>query len=751
MRCCLILCKSFSIQTLESSSGCIAETLSLDSTQIFNVLSITFTAMKRKNIYYIIAGVVILIAAGIFYLLYDRDENKISPLVSIPSYNDRLMEEIKRRTEKSFESLSDQEKISVLRDIAMVGMETHRTAAIRLLMDFAGDPVVDQTFLRLLSDSTASVIEEAIYGIEKKKIHSCDQALSELIQRLYQRADASMPTTDIQYLTIIGKSEGGDIIFNAREYQERLAPLNDAKVSEINLFLPQGAYYYCSFPNFDNNWRSFRSSQFVKAFIEQPAYQDLQSLSFTEDFFRFKNIVDQKLGGLGKYFTPEKLFRDDLKYAVYPEGKLIVTFAGKNLEIATSMLKVFHSLGKDSYTFSQTEYHGAKVVHISYARGKRSISYAHAGDYFILSTSPSLLDRSLRTFYTERENSITTLPSFQQSYKAIDLTGEKNFLYMFFEPHSIIRMKGDNKRSKYLLKIALDGLSSLRGTNVTLEQIVGKEKRNDIRSTHLLRSIPKDIIAFDVIEKLQVEKIWKYITQVRMISPDALDSLQIGAHVIIEKEIIPFVNEGGFISYSGIRYGADYESNISAMQFVLGFSSPNVQNLSVSLSNLFQYLFRYPLSKEEYSGAAIYSIRKPEYSAEPESEDETQTTQNVPVKERPISPSFSVLDNILLIGMNPSVIKAHIDAYKGKSESQFSDGTMRELIEQKIIIRSGPFLKNFFSFLRRYARRTTRFTEIEIEERIKPLITLLETNQSIHGWFKELNTIYHGQITIDMK
>lgn len=704
--------------------------------------------MKTKRLPIIIGGICVLIIAGLIYFFRETDENKISRVVSIDSYESSLMNEIHERTGKLFDRLTESEKIQVLSNLSHLGTEHHRCAAVRKLISYAGISIADAAIIHGLNDSSSAVVEEAVHAIREKNIQSGGEALRNKIRQLSESHDASLPTGDISYAVLTGRTNHGDILFDYREYPGRLAPLDDSLVSEINLLLPQGGYYYCSFPNFDNNWRAFTRSTFMKRFAEQPAYHDLNGIAALQDFFHFKKIAEEKLGGLSKYFTPEKLFRDDLKFARYPEGKLLVTFSGKNIEIATALLSALQTFGKGKYNYSEHDVNGVRVVNIIIRPG-RVLCFAHVGEYFVLSDSPALLDKSIQTYQSAREMSITALPSFQQSYKKLDLTGAKNFVCIFCEPSSALGLKGENRHSRYLIKIALDALGALQGKSVTLDDIVGKHpSMQSERFSALMKSIPSQVLSCDVISAMDVSLLWRYITQVRTVSAGALDSLESGTKVDMEKELISQFDAGGFISYSGIRYGADYESNLSAIQLVVGLTSANARTMSLPLSKVFQYLFRYPVIQEEYHGSVMYTTQNSDKDSDSRTEVRDEPTK---VRDLPISPGFAIMDNVVLLGMNAQVLRDHIDAYVGRKQQLYSQENNVTPLEHKFIFRTTTLLKDFYSFLRRYSRRTTQFTATEIEDRVKPLFSLLEMNLSVHGWIKEFHTISHGQLTLDMK
>lgn len=703
--------------------------------------------MNKKGLYLLIAGLVIFGGAALLYVFWDRDEDKISPMVALETYDQSLLHAIMEMMGKPFDQLSTDEKMKALTRIVREGKEIPRIAAMRKLSEFAGEAAVMQTIISGIDDSIAGVAEEAIHVIHEKNIREATGALEAMIQRVSSAADATMPYSDITSLAVFGKMEQGDVKFDFKEYQQRFMSFSDSLVSEINLFLPKGADYYLSLPNFDNTWRDFESSALVEKFTEQPAYKDLADFEPTKDFFAMKELVDQKLSFLSKYLTPDRIFRDDLKFARYPSGKLLVTFAGKNLEIAQEVFSVLKS-GKDGRQASEKNILGEKVTTVHVGR-KIRMSFAQVGDYFILSDSPALLERSIITFKEKRQASITALPEFQQSYKELDPTGKTRFMYLFCKPTRMLKISGTANSSRYLKKIALDALQHLSGDSDASTKFTHEQPAAPERFTALLRTIPHSIIGFSVSKDWSSLDYWRYITAVKMQSSSALDSLKAGAGIDIGSDVLGKLDRGAFLAYAGVRYGADYESNVSATQFVIGVSSATPQMLVDPLTRVYTYLFRNPVQQEKYNGYDVFASQERAQNTDDEADTTNVTIEKL--RDLPISPAFAIVDQSILLGMNATVLKHFIDAYKGGKPQYFSEKGFPKEVQELGVLRTGAFLDNFYSFLRRYSRRTTSFTDVQIEERLKPLISLLKANLSINGWAKEIQTIYHGQCTIDLK
>lgn len=696
--------------------------------------------MSKKKILFIILPILIVLAAAYWMFIYEYDADRVSPLVPLKSYAQRLDDAVRSRVGKSLSECSADERSGVLFEIARDPNPVLRVTAMRLLGTMAGTPNVDAFIVAALSDTLPAFVEEAIGAIAGKKITTADAELVSLVQRLATRPDAMVPLTDIGECAITGSMKNGDVVFDVHEQQQSRAPFDVDRVREINLFIPANPVYYLSFPNFDDRWREFVGSRFVERFVTQPAYGDLAQFKPLEDYFHFKAIIDEKLGALSKQFTPDRLFRDDLKFARYRSGRLIVTFAGKNIGVGLALMKTLESMG-GKYALASSTIEGTTIRTIRSRGGSKSLSFAEAGDYLIMSDSPSLIEKSIRTFKSDRFSSITADPVFQSAYERFSAPDENRFLFAFARPTTALDVKGGQSVWRYVMKKALGALSSLRDTEVTVETIVPQSQASN-DGCDVLRFIPRESIGYLLSRSFRADDFLSYVSMARLTTQSALDSLQLGSGVLIARDLVPHFGRGGFISYSGIKYGVESERNLSAMQFVVGLRSTNASTLEQPLTRLFTFLFREQLRSEMYNGAKIFASQ----SSETYRKD---TTEAEALRDLPISPAFALVDSVVLIGMNPAIVKDHIDTYRG-ARAPLAVGSESMHVGQLLSIRSKPFLTNFYSFVARYARRTMQFSDREVEERVKPLFDVLAMNRSVHGWFKELQTIFHGQVTLDL-
>ncbi len=695
--------------------------------------------MKKYRLFILIGALLLVAAVAIWYFLRDRDEDRISPIVEVRSLHERLLAEVRSRSGREFSALTEPEKIAALTAIARSGSRDISPAAVRLLGEFSGTAAGAAAIVSCLEDSVYAVAAEALALIGRDRMTGASGAVRKKIASLASMPDAAVPFADVEYIAGTGRLKEGDLVFDFAEKQSTAQPIDDPRASEINLFLPRGAEYYFSFPNFDNRWEDFQNSAFMTAFRKQPAYEDLPGFGPLEEMYTFKSLIDRKLGSFSRFFTPEKMFRDDLKFARFPEGRLFVTFKGKNAELAEALAGILPAAGRERYRIARRQVQGCPVTEIG-IRGGRRICFSTAGDYFLVADNPALIERSLVTFYATREQSLGAFPPFQQAYKQLDLRDRNTFCFLFADPSRALGFDGGAARSRYLLKRARNVLASLGGAQLRSDDTPVAAERMSIA-----RAIPASHFACIVADDADPRLFWEYLRRNRATSATAIDSLERGSGVRLEGEIVGKLERGMFLSYEGIRYGADHESNVSVLKSVLGVSSPRAAELTAPVARLFRFLFRNAPVETTYAGWKIQVCTSPN---PPEAASGAAAAAQ---GEDLLSPCFAVVDRGILFSLNASLLKEHLDAYRGAAPSAFPNGFTGEKVSEKILIRTAPLLRNAYSFLARYARRTTRFTDREIRDRIQPFFALLESNLSVHGWFKEYDGIYHGQITLDMK
>ncbi len=706
--------------------------------------------MKKRR--YFIIGTSILLAVALFFLIrsiLSEDKNRISRMVGVESYEVSFLEAIQAKTGKPYAQLSEGEKMAVLASMLRSDDFANRVIAVRYLSGSPNRSAAVESIVPVLWDESLEVVEEAVFALKRIGDSRALAALKKLVETVSEKPDASIPLSEIQTVSVVGGEEGDDLVFRINELQRDSVSLSDSLVYEINLLVPTGYDYYIYFPNFDNNWEKFVNSKFVSKYVELDAYRDLQTLSWTHDFFEFKALIDEHLGSFSQYFSPDRLFRDDFKIIKYEDGYLFVTFAGRNIEVATALIDIARKLGASKYEVSERQFQGTAITSIKGVGANRTVSYSRIGDYFVFSNSESLVERSLNTFFSRGRLSITHDPLFQAAYRTVEHRGEKCFLFGYFNPTKFFGVKGEAHSSAYIQKIALQAISSIVAYEVTMKNLAevtgAQPTAPSVQPTSfadMLRFIPKDVIGFGVSKNAELRKYWDYVLNVRSIKPEALTTIERAAQTKIERDIVNCFGDRLFISCSGIHYStAEGSPNFSALKLVVGMDLIRKERLESNVDRLFNYLFRSSVTVEEYKGCNLHSSGAQVYGK----------TGGPNVTDNPIAPSFAAVDNFLLLGMNRSLVRQAIDVYRGSQPSVPIEFASDQSSATYLVLFTKPFLDDAFRFLRLYSTRSGAFSDLDVEQKVKPFFSLLEMNKQVTANFSESHGRLNGMVRVEMK
>ena len=164
------------------------------------------------------------------------------------------------------------------------------------------------------------------------------------------------------------------------------------------------------------------------------------------------------MGFLAPYFSPEKLFRDNLMIAKYGDEYLIATYKDKNVTIGETLIDIFGKLGKD-FGIRKWDVGGAQVASVRNLKSGRNMSYATSGDYFIVATDTALIGRALRTFQSDRGSSIGIDPLFGRSLASLDQSGQKDVMLAWMNPTRYFEITGSSSPAARRLAVVARALN----------------------------------------------------------------------------------------------------------------------------------------------------------------------------------------------------------------------------------------------------------------------------------------------------
>jgi hypothetical protein len=675
-----------------------------------------------------------LLAFFVLRQILSENKNRVSRQVAVESLDRTFLNKVKAKVGKSLADLAEDEKIKVLKDMLGDENSLNRIVAIRYLSKLEDRKVAVEEIGRALVQDDTDVLEEAIFALKRLGDPQALGALKGLLDRVVVGTDATPPFSEVRTLSVIGMRDKDDLVFNIAELQQDNVTLSDSLVFETNLLVPKGYRYYFYFPNFDDSWEKFTGSKFVRNLVQQEAYQDIETLPWLQDFFQYKKLIDEQLGSFSKFFTPDRLFRDDFKIVKYDDGFLFLTFKGRNLELATGFIDVARKLGSSKFEVIQKQVKGTTITCVTPANSSRSFCYAAIADYFIFSNDSDLVERSIATFLERNHESITYDPVFQTAYAGIDHSGEKCFFFGYFEPSRLFDWGAESSGSAYIEKIALGAMSSIVGREISRKNFSDFGRGGDQKSDQnlsasndaLLKFIPEDVIAFGRSRDVDTKRYWNYVLKIGSAQPEAQSAFERAAQTRIEKDILDSFGNSSFAFFDGIRYSTSEGSrNLSALKFVFGTSLENRSRIAENLHRFFNYLFRSPVKIEEYNGIKIYS-----------SSSEVQPRQSSPnAEENPIAPSFAILDSFLVLSTSRNSLARAVDTYRGTKPSIEGIVKLDQSSSTDMVFFTKPFLSDLLRFLRLYSTRSGTFSDFDVDERVKPLFEVLGTNESLVSSF----------------
>ena len=679
-------------------------------------------ASKTKKTVYVGLIVLAVVALLLIYFFRDTNPNQISKVVDIETYDSYFENYVKLKYSKTFKECVIGEKQQLIRQIAEGEDEVLKIVASRRLMGTADLNTNKELIDKLLFSNNLHASIEIINGMKNTEIETNKDILNNFIKSVSKNISLG---SELPSIDIYGR-KGKDLSFQLNEISFKDIDFNNSSVYEINLLFPKGYEYFISFPNFDDNWRELASTNIVKNFINIESYNDFKKISFLADYYNFKQIIDKNAGFLSNKVEPDKLFIDDLKFAKYPDGFLVATFAGKNVDFFQTMLKNLNSESMTGYSLTNEKINEISVTKIAKGSSKELYFY-QIDDYFIISNNISLIEKSIISYKIDKMNSITFDPLFQTNYAKIDLSGKKDFCFIRYN----IDMDGSNS-SLFLLKKAI----------VELESRNIKSKEIDVIKQKYFSSEQHVFPAF----KFMPENKISYYTSNNFNAFSILDNSNNQANMNIisslEKhlgfKVGDFIGDNFykniFVSYSGIDYTSYSKYSIPKICFVFKMKEKNI----TSIVSTIQKSIKIKPIKETYKQNDVFIFNK----------NGTRTTLDVtdPNKFNYDEFLFCFIDGYMFVSMSEKSIKELVDTYLNQKE-KITEETAKPNFELNI----APFLDDYYKFMERYAGMASSFNKSEVENKIKPFFDILKNFNSIKYTNKEENYYYKADFDIIME
>ncbi|HEY9188526.1 MAG TPA: hypothetical protein VIR55_11580 [Ignavibacteria bacterium] len=661
---------------------------------------------KKKKAIITIAILIVLIVIGYFLytFIYDDDIDRISKKINIESYNDYFDKYSLKLVSKKFNDCSDNEKIFVIKKASETDDVILKLVACRYLSqnDFLKNNL--DVYKNFLYSDNDYIVLEAIYNCKNISKDIANSLLLEYLKK--EKIESSKVNFYDDYLgfSVIGYNND-NLNLKISEFIPKQIDFSNNSVYEINLLVPDGFNYFFSFPNFDDNWDKFSDSKIIKKFTKLEAYEDFKKFDLIKDYFSFKKITDENTGIFSEKFTISRLFRDDLKFASYDDGYLIVTFKGKNITLLNTLIQILKNKNIKGYSINEDYFNNIKI-NILKKTSAKAFYFSEISDYFILSNSFNLIKKSIESFTRDNKKSITFNPLFQKLYDQIDLTGKRNFLFGYSDNHKSKFHKG------FIFKSILDVAEEIKLYDNEFEDLKKSFYSKNDKSIELSKFINPETSVYYISNSFDFRK------NIINASSDNkyFEELSKKTKLDIEKDLLPIIDNNLLIMFNGIDYPKDSYDNLAISKFALIFTI----NRKEDIENKFNSLFS-ELTKQNPNIGYFYNTKIFNYGEQKRY-------------------SFCIFRNFLIISNNIDVLKSCLEKFD-KNETNSDLNRLRHYNFSVLKISMNEFLNEYLKYLSKYSTSSSLFGDFEVENKIKPLFEVLKQINSI-DFISKLNHYY---------
>ncbi len=657
------------------------------------------------------------VAAFAGYVMWDYDPDNESPSVAVPSYAALFAKAVRERSgAESYDALDPARKLRVLGDIlAARTNEPAREVALFKLRELPDRDAAFALLRKQIDGLRDNQYEVAIASAATLATPKAKAYLDSLYRKLTADPAAHTPLGDYRASTFIVRRAEPDVAFAFQELSRTDADYSLASTREMALFFPTDPEYLVSMPNADDQLAAFNDSRFMKTLDGSPVPKDAWSLPMLRTLASLRARLDETMGFMAPYFSPERFFRDGVMLAKYQDAYLIASYKDKNVKVAETLIDIFGKLG-GNFAIKRWDVNGVTVNSVQNSKSGKNLNYALVGDYFVVSTDTGLISRSVRTYQTERENSIAIDPTFIRSYSSVDPTGNREILYAWFNPTAYFGITGSASPAGRRLAVVARALGK--------PIVVGA-------NTPAMTSALPSTIGWTVAKGEDPALLWQYVVNVRSLGKNPIDSLARLARMDVAKQIVPYFAPAMAVGYAGIDHLKEgYGYSNTAFNVVLAVP---LRNAPAKFDSTMKILF-----------ARITSLV---YTPEPVAGGGTRlwiaadtATNDSVLRARKLQPSFAVVNGMLLVASTPALLRSTVAALPagsaaGSNPAVYFQGALSV----------GAFADNATRYVKTYLLRRDLYSPGEISGRIDPLRTAFGVYDRIEWSFDVANGLRRGQ------
>jgi len=700
----------------------------------------------KKTYYYWIAGaiVVVAIAAGLFLsknknLMGTQTEPAITEEIAQPEIvlrelqpqkadEEKFFESVRQLTGGAFDSLSNEQKLDALLQLADDGEATNRLLAVQKLgeIETSDNRRVDKLIAKL-KDENSWVIEEAVLALMKLRPPEAAAPLRQLLAELRQQPPSEYaPFADMAMVAIHGRMQANDgknefnfqLASFAKSENSGIVELNDRE--KIALFIPPEFEWCIHLPNFITNWEKLQNSEFAKQLVQLQAWQDLKAAAPFNRFFKLQEKLNAELGSLGgnmNYLIDP--LGEEVYLVAYPaddgDKLLMVTPANFKAKAVNATLKALGKVRSGEVTIEKRTYRGESLFHVALNNNKASLfHYAVVDGYLVVTEDDQILVRAIASYKDKEENSLAYQVAFRQSLQQID---NPSFLLAHIDPRKFFAISQGQQVSEALAVTVEKALREIAGESAASSPnsfaAASPAAATPAVETQTLQFIPANAIFCYATTAINPQVFWRYVTTKRA-EKEAIKNFETRSNLNLERDLVSKLDNQLLYFFAGI----DTTGPRFFWRQLLGVRLREQKGVERYGKRLLAYLYspQDEIQTEEYSGARLYYVKSP-------------TT---------FEPNFAVVDGYLLIAFDRATIKAAIDAGQKRGDSiernsGFAVARNRlDAIENSLAyFNAENFLDNYQSYLTAYDRVTNLFDERDLQARVEPLFALVKSTVQV--------------------
>ncbi|MDZ7309551.1 MAG: DUF3352 domain-containing protein [candidate division KSB1 bacterium] len=698
--------------------------------------------MKKQYYYWIAVAAVVILGVAVGLFLWKgkplpgtkaeapvaekakEPEIVLRDLQPVKADEEKFFEAVRRLAGAAFDSLSNEQKLEALLQLADDAEATNRLLAMQKLGEMeTADHRRTEKLIAKLQDENSWVVEEAVLALTRLRPLEAVEPLRQLYTELQKQPQAEyVPFANTALMAVHGQfnaaSEKTDFSFQitsfARSGNGQMGTLNDRE--KIALFILPDFEMCWSWPNFQDNWERLQKSEFAKQLVQLQAWQDFKAAEPFSHVFQLGEQLDQQLGMLGgkfNYFIDP--LGEEVCLASYPAGNdnrwLLVTPANLKAQTVTRVLAALGTFESRELSVSSQTYRQHTLFTVASQRRGALFYYTLVEDFLMVATDRELLVRAIASFLDAEESSLAFQPAFRAAEPQI---GPASCLLVFLDPDKYFGLTAGGRSAASLAEMVARALEQITGeapagSSDSLPAPVPAIPTPAL-AEETLRFIPGDAIFCCATSAIFPEKFWHYVTTMRA-EREAIRGFETRSNLNLGRDLIGKLDPQVLYFFAGI----DTSGPRYFWRQLAGVRLRQTQGVEACVKKLLVYFYSPTdgLLMEEYQGVRLHYIKSP-------------TT---------FEPNFAISGDYLLFAFDRPTLRAAIDASRNRTpaitqNAGFAAARQRLQAAEHTLayFNATAFCQNYRDYLAAYDRQTHLFDQADLHSRIDPLFDLIKAS-----------------------